>query len=227
MKQVLALLALLLFTGIPAAAAPPQELKDLPLSEVPAQKPGDTLAVFITGDGGWAQLDRSVAALLAKKGVAVVGLSSLKYFWHARTPEKTAADVARILRHYLAAWKKTRVLLVGYSFGADILPSIADRLPPDLLERVHLLALLAASPTATFEIHVGGWLGIDEEKGLPVVAEARKLHGKRLLCIYGQGEKDESSCPQLASLPDVRVVALPGAHKFRRRYDLLVAEILK
>jgi type IV secretory pathway VirJ component len=225
MKSTLALL--LLLTGTPAAAAPPQDLQDLPLFEVPAQKPGNTLAVFITGDGGWAQLDRSVAALLAQKGVAVVGLSSLKYFWHARTPEKTAADVARILRHYLPAWKKTQAILVGYSFGADILPPIANRLPPDLLERVHLLALLAASPTATFEIHVGGWLGIDDNEGLPVLAEARKLHGKHLLCIYGQGEKDESSCPQLESLPNVRVVALPGAHKFRRRYDLLVAEILK
>jgi type IV secretory pathway VirJ component len=87
MKKTLALLCLLLCAGMrPASAAPPQELKDLPLFEIPAQKPGDTLAVFLTGDGGWAQLDRSVAALLAQKGVAVVGLSSLKYFWHARTP---------------------------------------------------------------------------------------------------------------------------------------------
>ena len=176
MKQVLAPFALLLLLiGTPAAAAPQQDLKDLPLFEIPARKPGDTLAVFITGDGGWAQLDRSVATLLAQKGVAVVGLSSLKYFWHARTPEKTAADVARILRHYLAAWKKDRAILVGYSFGADILPPIANRLPPDLLERVHLLALLAASPTATFEIHVGGWLGIDDEEGLSVLAEANAL----------------------------------------------------
>jgi type IV secretory pathway VirJ component len=220
MIKKFALLALLLLT-------PTNDLKDLPLTEVPAQRPGDTLAVFITGDGGWAPLDRSVAALLAQKGVAVVGLSSLRYFWHERTPEKTAADVARILRHYLAAWKKDQIILVGYSFGADVLPPVANRLPPDLLERVHLIALLAASPTATFEIHVGGWLGIDDDQGLPVLAEARKLHGKRLLCIYGKSDSDETSCPQLKSLPNVRVVALPGAHKFRRRYDLLVAEILR
>jgi len=215
----------------PAAKAPERDLRlgDLPLIEVPSTEkpPGDTLAVFISGDGGWADIDRSVSAAIAAKGVPVVGLSSLKYFWTTRTPESTAADLARLLRAYLAAWKKEKVILVGYSFGADVLPPVANRLPADLLERVRLIALIGPSHTATFEFHVGEWLGIGGEEGLPVVAEAKKLQGKRLLCLYGEDEGDESSCPEIKNLPGARAVVLPGAHHFGGRYDLLAGEILK
>lgn len=217
----------------PAAGHPnttaPGELKELPLVIMPARSGGDTLALFVSGDGGWAQLDRSVSEALAERGVGVVGLSSLGYFWSARTPEGTAADAARILRHFLAAWKREKVLLVGYSFGADVLPALAARLPPDLLERVRLVALIGPSHTATFEFHVGEWLGIGGDEGQPVVPEVKKLAaaGKRFLCLYGEDEKRDSPCPEIGALPGVRAVVLPGAHHFGGRYDPLAEEMLK
>src|SRR5690606_22593076 len=36
-------------------------IRGLPLTEVPARRPGDALAVFLTGDGGFAELDRQIA----------------------------------------------------------------------------------------------------------------------------------------------------------------------
>ena len=105
----------------------------LPLVEVPAA-PGptpDLMAVMLTGDGGWAGLDKGLAATFAARGIPVVGWNSLRYFWSARTPEGAAGDLDRILRHYLAAWGKSRAILVGYSFGADVLPFLASRLPPE------------------------------------------------------------------------------------------------
>src|SRR5262249_42736747 len=161
-----------------ASPPAPQELGNLPVVEVPAKGTGDALALFVSGDGGWAEIDRSVAGALAAKGMPVVGLNSLKYFWSTRTPESTAADAARILRYYLAAWKKEKVVLIGSSFGADVLPAVANRLPPDLQERLRLIALIGPSHTATFEFHVGDWLGIGGDKGLPVAPEVKKLQGK-------------------------------------------------
>ena len=114
------------------ASAPPPDIGDLPLQEVHASGSAAEFALLLTGDGGWAGLDQELAARLAASGVPTVGLNSLKYFWKARTPEEAARDVARILRHYLAAWNKQRVLLVGYSFGADVLPFVVNRLPADL-----------------------------------------------------------------------------------------------
>ena len=81
-----------------------------------------------------------------------MGLNSLKYFWKQRTPEEAARDVARILRHYLSAWNKQRVLLVGYSFGADVLPFVVNRLPPDLRARVASVSLLGIDSNAAFEV---------------------------------------------------------------------------
>lgn len=63
------------------------ELKDLPLLELPASGPAtDTLVVFVTGDGGYGVTDKGVCTGLAAHGYPVVVLNSLKYFWTRRTP---------------------------------------------------------------------------------------------------------------------------------------------
>jgi type IV secretory pathway VirJ component len=45
----------------------------------PASSPAarDDFAIVMTGDGGWASLDKAIAASLAEAGVPVVGWSSL------------------------------------------------------------------------------------------------------------------------------------------------------
>lgn len=47
--------------AVPAATAPAQ-VDNLPLVELPAGGDGDTLAILLTGDGGWAGIDRDLAA---------------------------------------------------------------------------------------------------------------------------------------------------------------------
>jgi type IV secretory pathway VirJ component len=207
-----------------AKNAPP--VTGLPLVEVPAKtQGGKTLAVILSGDGGWAGIDRDVAAALAAKGIPVVGWNSLQYFWTARKPDEAARDLERIVRHYLAAWDRSEVLLVGYSFGADVLPFFANRLPADLLGRVRLVALLGPGKTADFEFHVTDWLG-GGSKGQPVLPEVRKLGGHPpVLCLYGSKESD-SLCPQIAA-PLGKAQVLPGAHHFGGDYDALAALILK
>jgi type IV secretory pathway VirJ component len=208
--------------GVPASPA----VNDLPLVEVPARGSGGrTLAIMISGDGGWAGIDKDVSTALSAKGIPVVGWNSLQYFWTARKPDAAARDLERILRHYLAVWNKQEVLLIGYSFGADVLPFFASRLPADLLARVRLVALLGPSETATFEFHVSDWLG-GGSKGQPVLPEVKKLAGHPpVLCLYGSKEKD-SICPQVPAATG-KAQALPGAHHFGGDYDVLAALILK
>ena len=46
-----------------------------------AARTSDTFAVLLSGDGGWAGLDKEVAAALAARGIPVAGIDSLRYFW--------------------------------------------------------------------------------------------------------------------------------------------------
>ena len=202
----------------------PDELQDLPVVEVRARSAGDAFAVLLSGDGGWAGIDKDLAAWLAARGVAVVGLDSLRYFWTARTPAQTAHDVERIIEHYARQWGRRRVLLIGYSQGADVLPFVINRLGDATRERVQLIALLSPGLAASFEFHLSSWTGGDEGDH-PIRPEAQKLNATRTLCIYGEDDEKESLCPQLT--PGVmRVQRLPGGHHFNGAYDEVAALIL-
>ena len=186
-------------------------LADLPLLELPVPgSTGDTMAILVSGDGGWAGLDRDVAKLLAEHGIPVVGLNSLQYFWKPRTPEGAAADLARILRTYLPAWNRKDAMLVGYSLGAEVLPFMTNRLPPDQLAKVRMLALLGPTRTTSFEFRLSEWLGHGGGENRPVFPEAVKLKGKPMVCIAGAGERATSLCSIFSALGPT--VEMPGAH---------------
>ena len=208
-----------------AEAAPqrPPEINDLPVQEVHANGNSDEFALLLTGDGGWAGLDQELAARLAANGVPTVGLNSLKYFWSERTPDETARDVARLMRHYLAAWHKQRVLLVGYSFGADALPFVVNRLPADLRAQVASMSLLGIDAHASFEVSISDWVGSDSG-GPPTRPELLEVSGVPVLCIYGEGETD-SICPEL---PAGRVTReqIGRGHHFSGDYATLADRIL-
>jgi type IV secretory pathway VirJ component len=65
----------------PSISSSSGALTNLPLIELAAHGPGsDRMAVFWSGDGGWADLDQAICAGLSHRGVPVVGVNSLKYF---------------------------------------------------------------------------------------------------------------------------------------------------
>ncbi|HEX9105864.1 MAG TPA: AcvB/VirJ family lysyl-phosphatidylglycerol hydrolase [Longimicrobiales bacterium] len=205
----------------------PEQLRDLPLVLVPASGPGSTLAVMISGDGGWAAIDRAVAATLAESGIPVVGLNALKYLWTRRTPDEAAQALARVLRYYLAASGRKEVLLVGYSLGADVLPFMAARLPAELRRQVRLVALLGASQTVDFKFHVAEWFSSSRGRSDLLVQPAVDdlLRDTRVLCVYGAEETD-TVCPALVSAR-AEVVKLEGAHHFDGGYPALGRLILR
>lgn len=201
--------------------APPASLADLPIVEVEATpgtaSPGssDTFAVLLSGDGGWAGIDKQVAGLLADRGVPTAGVDSLRYFWTPRTPAGLAQDIDRIVRYYAFHWKKKNALLVGYSQGADVLPFAVNRLPAATRALVRQTTLIGLSGSAAFEFHVANWIGGDAD-GLPVKSEVDKLSSADTLCVYGDDDQD-TICPQV-SPQHVRAIKLPGGHHFGGNY---------
>ena len=203
----------------------PQELDGLPLVEVPAAGQGDTFAIFVSGDGGWAGLDKDVADALSQSGVSVVGVDSLRYFWSERTPAGFAADLDRIARHYARQWQRPKLVLVGFSQGADVLPAAINKLPESTSSMLRMTALMSAGTNADYEFHVSNWIGGGDDDGLPIAPEVAKLSPQRTLCIYGEDD-DGALCPQLPA-GSAQVVKLPGDHHFEGDYAALARVILQ
>jgi Type IV secretory pathway, VirJ component len=71
------LLALVVMVSAQGAAQTPRivtadDLSRLPLTEMPAQPDtGNTVAIFLTGDGGWATLDKQVVSEMRAHGIAL------------------------------------------------------------------------------------------------------------------------------------------------------------
>ncbi|MGZ3275238.1 MAG: virulence factor family protein [Phenylobacterium sp.] len=213
----------------PSLPPAPANLAGLPLVEVPATGAAtgpaekDTFAVMLSGDGGWAGLDKNVAAALAAHGVPVVGFDSLRYFWSKRTPDGLARDLDRIARYYAARWKRSRVVLVGYSQGANALPAAFNRLPEASRNRVAQLVLIGLEHKVAWQFHIGNWIGAPAD-AQPILPDASQLSALTTLCLYGEGDAD-ALCPDLPA-QSVTAQQMPGGHHFNGAFDDLATRIL-
>ena len=214
-----------------ATAALPDDVADLPLTEIaPTATAAETaaahrIAIVVTGDGGWAGLDRGIADALTAQGVRVIGFSTLKFFWHKQTAAAAAAAIARVIAHYGKTDPAARFVVIGYSFGASLVPVVINRLPDAARARLQGGVMISPDDTAAFEIHVGDWFGSTQhDDALPIGPEiaASKVP---LVCVHGADE-DDSFClkPQPST---VHVVSLPGGHHYNGDYAALGALIVQ
>ncbi len=128
-----------------------------------------------------------------------------------------------MIRYYLAHFGKKRVLLIGYSQGADVLPFAVNRLPAATRSQVALAVLMGMSEHALFEFHVSSWIS-DDNSGPATLPEVDRIAGIPVVCIYGEGDSD-SLCPKL-NPAKIRIVKLKGGHHFDGDYAGLARQIL-
>lgn len=197
----------------------------LPLTILDTKPTLNTMAIIISGDGGWRDIDSDLGDSLQEDGIPVVGFDSLRYFWSKKDAATTAADLSRVIRAYRKQWNVQNVLLIGYSFGADIIPSTFNQLPESDRNRVVMLSLLALSNSAEFEISVSGWLGASGsgDGGDPTV-DLQKIDPKKVQCVYGT-EDDEDACKAL-STRGIETIGIAGGHHFDEDYDALAKKIV-
>lgn len=201
--------------------------KKLPLKELPT--PGsenDVLAIILSGDGGWRDLDRDFGNVFQQHGIATVGFDCLKYFWKPHRLAKVASDLETILRYYLKTWRKKRIMLVGYSFGANWLPLLVNRLPAEQQNRISLVVLLAPGLYTNVEIKIGDWLSNRRRPGSLDITESAAALRTPILCVYGTDEEDTSLCPRLKGI-NRRIMPMPGGHHFNKNYAPIENTILK
>lgn len=200
---------------------------DLPLTLIRSNQQNKLPMVFmISGDGGWTSFDQSLAEELASKGLSVLGMDAQKYFWNAKTPDQTTREVSLALEHYLSELGKESFILAGYSFGASIVPFIANRLPAHLKTELKGVISLSPDVTADFEIHLVDLLNFSSSKDdYKVIPEMKSLMPLVPVSIFGTGEGAKIRSVFLNN--GLKVVTIPGDHHFNKDYGKIAETFLK
>lgn len=198
---------------------------DLPLEEW-ASGENKTLILYLSGDGGMNHFSEQLCDAFGKKGYSVVALNSRKYFWTYKSPAGFATDIGRVISHYLGRWNKTDCILVGFSFGADVLAFLPRLIVPASRDKISGLALLSPSASTDFVIRVSDLLGGDKDTDTRKFKVKPELESNTLLtlCLFG---KEESLLLKRELAPSARlgITELPGDHYFNNDLKEIVNRI--
>ncbi|MDQ0473801.1 AcvB/VirJ family lysyl-phosphatidylglycerol hydrolase [Labrys wisconsinensis] len=205
--------------GEPLATDVPPGLADLPVVMVDGHDPHGPLAVVLSGNGGWWGITDSLAKTFAKAGITTIGLNSLAYFIDRRSPEETAAVIERMVATFPA---DRPLLLVGYSYGADVIATVYARLSPATRARVRLVSLIGLSHIVDYAI---GFWKVAAPHYATVQAVAA-IEGPRIQCLQGSDEGKRSACGQLDPA-HVEIITLPGGHHFDGDYAKMAQRVLQ
>jgi type IV secretory pathway VirJ component len=121
--------------------------------------------------------------------------------------------LARSLLVTALAYAVLPVVLIGCSRGADLVPFMASRLPPDLRDKVALTALIGPGQGSSFEFSL---LDIARSHArpdtFPVQPEVAKLRGTPVVCLYGSKDRG-AICRSLGNTGLARAVEPAGGHR--------------
>ena len=188
---------------------------DLPVIFYPAENPNSRrLLLLLSGDGGWLEFNDQLAAGFAKKGYHVVGLNSRSYFWEQRSPSQTADDMKRLILHYTKRYHASRIYLAGYSFGADVIPFIYNRLPAPTKRAVIAIGLFSPFASTDFMVHTTDLLNLSgDDKTFKVLPELQKIRIP-VYCFYGERENPKAFAE--VKRRNFHLTLLAGDHHYER-----------
>ena len=178
--------------------------------------------VIISGDGGWGEIEKDLAAGFGVQRLPVARIDSSDAFSSEHPASEIARDVEALVHD------APQVILVGYSFGADLIPLIWPELSESSRHRIVTISLIA--PT-----HYGSTV-IDptdryDPTEIPMVALAEhhaRLPADRLVCVFGTQERTSgiTSCPT-PSLAKSHVIEVDGGHELGGQALRIASEITR
>lgn len=197
----------------------------LPIQEWRSSMQNRPFIFYISGDGGMNSFSTSLCESLNKKGYEISALNAKTYFWDKKTPEQTASDVSNYLAKKLSGRKNQQVVLIGYSFGADVLPFVINRLPPSLNEKLRVSFIMASSGNTDFEIHWADIFGKGKKRSMDVVSEINRIRPADKIVILNGSDEQDLDLSKI-TLKKYTHEVIPGGHHFEGNIDEIVKVIL-
>lgn len=170
------------------------------------------LVLYISGDGGLNSFTTGFCKEVNQLGYTVTAINSRSYFWNKRTPEQAAAELTGYLGGLFKNRQNQQLLIIGYSFGADVTPFILNRLGAAVRARVRCTMLMAPSATTDFVIRLADMWGSAKKRSMDVVAEINRAAGQRIVAILPEDEKDFPV--RAVKLGSFKAAILKGGHHF-------------
>ena len=199
----------------------PFRFHDLPATKADSARPA---IVMLSGDmGDRIGMTPKVAARLHARGYAIVAVNSLSYFSPGRTAPEAAALIAGAMRRAMALGRTGRVILIGQSFGADMLHVGLAEFPASARHAIAAIILVVPGHDIVFRASPVELAGFETPDAL-AWPTASRLTWAPVTCIRGAREHN-SLCPELA-MPNVRRIVLPGGHPLHGDDAALAAAIL-
>ena len=209
-------------------APPDQKLKtieNLPLQLSVNKGMNSQLVIYLTGDGGWNNFSHKLTEAFENKGYGVVSLNTRKYFWERKTPDIFAQDIESLVNYYMGEWKKNSVIIVGYSFGADVAAFLPERLSKKLLTKMNCIVLLSPSASSDFVINLSDLIGDSKNtrRKYKVEPELNRTTFP-IICVFGMNE-DLRLKNTLIKKKSLAIYELPGSHQYKNDTALLIKTI--
>lgn len=207
------------------ATVKPALAADLPVTIIKAKNDkSDKFLLYLSGDGGWNSFTQKLADSYAAEGINVIGLNSFKYFWKKKTPQQAANDISELLTRYASEWHKEKIIICGFSFGADVAPFIYSRLPETVRGKVVLMQLISPSAHTDFEIHLVDMLGSHGKSEAMDIASEVRSESVQTICYYGEGEKEKPL--NNIKKTNFKASILQGDHHYEKSYPEIAKDAL-
>ena len=188
-------------------------------------KTDSLLVLYISGDGGMNTFSTGLCSSLENSGYGVTAINAKSYFWERKTPEQAAETINTYLNGKFAKRKNQQLILAGYSFGADVLPFIINRLPGETRERIKKVILLSPGTSTDFEIHWIDMLGEDRKRNMDVISEINKMNVPGTIALFGSDEK-EFPLKNIV-IRNFKSAYLPGGHHYEGNIAEVAREMIR
>ncbi|MBN8838769.1 MAG: hypothetical protein J0I25_01020 [Sphingomonadales bacterium] len=196
-----------------------------PYVRVAATAPGRGVsALYLSGDMGLNfGIGATTADALAAAGIPVTGFNTPVAFRTRRTAAETNMIIAAAVRRALAAAPADRLVVIGRSFGADVLAASLPALPADLRRRIAAIVLVVPGRDVFFRTDPSNitYLGTPDTNARRAI---RAITWAPLTCIHGADET-ESACDG-ATQSNATNIAMPGGHFLKFDTDAIVRNIM-
>ncbi len=182
-------------------------------------------ALFFSGDAGMRfGMGPFIARALAAHGVGVTAVSTSTLFRFGATRSDLDRRIADAVEQAERAAGPRKLVVIGQSYGADVLQTGLSHLPVALRHRIAAIVLVVPGTGTWFRADPFG-LAYHLAPDSRSVGTVRAIDWAPLTCLYGVAETD-SVCP-LLRMPNATIVGLPGGHYLNHDKPGVAAAVLR